>query len=153
MSFSSNNLNQYVSIAESEDEFTPQFDDDMRPRQRRRSVTSRQVFGRTVICAKTTFKRYGDYNWYRLYGDNEKGGYTYDGIPVKTPDGTTVYRGNFNLHTGRASNGCVTVWSDVKLGEKGYPHSDDYDKLKKLLDKTKPLNYKNSNYTGWLEVK
>ena len=95
----------------------------------------------------------GDYNWYRLYGDNEKGGYTYDGIPVKTPDRTTVYRGNFNLHTGRASNGCVTVWSDVKRGEKGYPHSDDYDKLKKLLDKTKPLKYKNSNYTGWLEVK
>lgn len=28
MSFSSNNLNQYVSIAESNDEFTPQFDDD-----------------------------------------------------------------------------------------------------------------------------
>jgi len=95
----------------------------------------------------------GDYNWYRLYGSNGKGGYSYNQIPVKAPDGTIVYRGGFNLHTGRASDGCVTVWSDVKRGAKGYPHSDDYDKLKTMLDKTKPLQYRNSSYTGWLEVK
>ena len=95
----------------------------------------------------------GDYNWYRLYGSNGKGGYTYNNIPVKTPTGVTVYRGGFNLHTGRMSDGCVTVWSDVSQGDAGYPHSDDYDKLKAILDKTKPLRYKNSNYAGWLEVK
>ena len=95
----------------------------------------------------------GDYNWYRLYGSNGKGGYTYNNIPVRTPTGEIVYRGGFNLHTGRASDGCVTVWSDVSQGDKGYPHSDDYDKLKDFLNKTKPLRYKNSNYTGWLVVK
>ena len=78
---------------------------------------------------------------------------TYNNIPVRTPTGKIVYRGGFNLHTGRASDGCVTVWSDVSQGDKGYPHSDDYDKLKDFLNKTKPLRYKNSNYTGWLVVK
>ena len=95
----------------------------------------------------------GDYNWYRLYGNNGSGGYEYEKFPVKAPNGTTVYRGRFNLHTGRASDGCVTVWSDVRRGDKGYPRSNDYDKLKRLLDKTKPLRYKNSDYSGWLEVK
>ena len=95
----------------------------------------------------------GDYNWYPLYGDNGQGGYSYPKFPVTTPNGTKVYRGGFNLHTGRASDGCVTVWSDIKRGDKGYPRSNDYDKLKRLLDKTKPLRYKNSNYSGWLEVK
>ena len=95
----------------------------------------------------------GDYNWYRLYGNNGSGGYEYEKFPVKAPNGTTVYRGRFNLHTGRTSDGCVTVWSDVRRGDKGYPRSNDYDKLKRLLDKTKPLRYKNSDYSGWLEVK
>jgi predicted GIY-YIG superfamily endonuclease len=49
--------------------------------------------------------------------------------------------------------GRVTVWSDVSHGEPGYPKSDDYNKLKEMLDKTKPLEYKDSGYSGWLEVK
>ena len=95
----------------------------------------------------------GDYNWYRLYGNNGEGGYSYNGIPVKGPDGQIVNRGGFNLHTGRESDGCITVWSDVSRDDGGYPHSDDFDKLKMLLDKTKPLRYNNSDFSGWLEVK
>ena len=96
---------------------------------------------------------HGDYSWYKLYGSNGKGGYDYRNIPVDAPGGTRVYRGGFNLHTGRRSNGCVTVWSDVNEGEEGYPHSDNYDKLKDVLDKTTPYQYKGSDYSGWLEVK
>ena len=114
--------------------------------------TGKYLIGLSYVPAQHSSDT-GDYNWYRLYGSNGKGGYTYNNIPVKTPAGATVYRGGFNLHTGRASDGCVTVWSDVSQGDKGYPHSDDYDKLKAILDKTKPLRYKNSNFTGWLEVK
>jgi RHS repeat-associated protein len=95
----------------------------------------------------------GDYDWYKLYGNNGKNGYSYNKIPVTAPDGTRVYRGGFNLHTGRASDGCVTVWSDVSRGDSEYPKSEDYNKLKSLLNKTKPLIYKGSGYTGWMEVK
>ena len=49
-------------------------------------------------------------------------------------------RGGFNLHTGRESDGCVTVWSDVSRGDSEYPKSEDYNKLKNLLNKTKPLH-------------
>lgn len=114
--------------------------------------TGKYLVGRSYVPTKHQGEE-GDYNWYRLYGNNGEGGCKYDKFPVKTPSGGIVYRGGFNLHTGRVSDGCVTVWSDVKRGEKGYPHSDDYDKLKRLLDKTKPLRYKNSDYSGWLEVK
>ena len=95
----------------------------------------------------------GDDNWYKLYGDNGNGGYSYSEIPVQTPKGETVMRGGFNLHTGRRSNGCLTIWSDIPEGTKDYPHSDDYEKLRDLLDSTKPLRYKNSYYSGWLEVR
>ena len=57
-----------------------------------------------------------------------------------------ILKGEWMLH------GKITP-SDVSQGDKGYPHSDDYDKLKDFLNKTKPLRYKNSNYTGWLVVK
>ena len=70
-----------------------------------------------------------------------------------SPNGMTVIRGGFNLHTGRRSNGCVTVWSDIGEEDDGYPHSNDFDKLREMLDKTRPLRYKDSNYSGWLEVK
>ena len=95
----------------------------------------------------------GDYNWYHLYGPNGEGGYSYSAIPVKAPNGMTVIRGGFNLHTGRRSDGCATVWSDIGEEDDGYPHSNDFDKLREMLDKTRPLRYKDSNYSGWLEVK
>jgi len=94
----------------------------------------------------------GDDWWYKLYGDNGSGGYSYTDIPVVAPDGIIHHRGGFNLHTGRASDGCVTVWSDVAQGDTGYPKSDDYNKLKAMLDKTKPLEYKGSKFSGWLQV-
>lgn len=95
---------------------------------------------------------HGDQNWYKLYGNNGSGGYSYTDIPVQGPMGTVI-RGGFNLHTGRRSNGCITVWSDVAESDEKYPHSDDYDKLRELLDNTEPYLYKNSGYSGWLEVK
>ena len=78
----------------------------------------------------------GGYNWYRLCGDNGKGGKSYESIPVKNPStGEVVCRGGFNLHTGRASDGCVTVWSEIAPGEKNYPQSEDYDKLSQFIEK------------------
>lgn len=78
----------------------------------------------------------GGYNWYRLCGDNGKGGKSYESIPVKNPStGEVVCRGGFKLHTGRASDGCVTVWSEIAPGEKNYPQSEDYDKLSQFIEK------------------
>ena len=96
----------------------------------------------------------GDSWWYHLYGPDGKGGYSYTDIPVRNPrTGETVHRGLFNLHTGRASDGCVTVMSDVDRSDPSYPKSKAYDRLKRLLDNTKPLRYKGSTYRGWLHVR
>ena len=96
----------------------------------------------------------GDNWWYRLYGDDGNGGYSFKEIPVRDPrTGKMVTRGYFNLHTGRASDGCITVWSDVARGETGYPKSKKYNSAKKLLDHTKPLKYNGSTYRGVIIVK
>ena len=42
--------------------------------------------------------------------------------------------------------GCASICEGA---EDGYA----YDDIGNLLDKTKPLRYKNSDYTGWMEVK
>ena len=42
--------------------------------------------------------------------------------------------------------GCASICEGAK---DGYA----YDNIGNLLDKTKPLRYKNSDYTGWMEVK
>ena len=80
----------------------------------------------------------GDWTWYPLYGDDGKGGKSQNYIPVKDPKtGEIVHRGGFYIHTGRASNGCVTIWSDVATGVSGYPKSKLYDELKKYIDASK----------------
>jgi len=97
----------------------------------------------------------GDYNWYRLYGPNGKGGYSYTEVPVRGPDGSLVIRGGFNLHTGSYSEGCITVESDTSWWNpfQTYPQRDDYVLLRQMLDNTKPLIYKGSKYRGRLTVK
>jgi hypothetical protein len=95
----------------------------------------------------------GDDWWYKLYGPDGSGGYSYQIIPVTDSKGATQKRGYFNLHTGRESDGCVTVTSDLGPADKGYPNSKDYDKIKHILDGTSRLKYKGSNYTGYLYVK
>ena len=101
----------------------------------------------------------GNYNWYPLYGDNGKGGKSYESIPVKNPNtGEVVCRGGFNLHTGRASDGCVTVWSEIALGEKNYPQSEDYDKLSQFIEKAGEPKFVNprkstDTYVGVLYVR
>ena len=94
----------------------------------------------------------GDNQWYRLYGENGSGGYSYASFPVATPSGGTVNRGRFNLHTGGASDGCVTVRSDVGFNDPSYPTSKAYDKIKEILDATEPYKYNNSTYRGFLTV-
>ena len=96
----------------------------------------------------------GDNHWYRLYGQDGTGKYRYDnpGTKVVGPRGETVYRDGMNLHCGLVSIGCVTVPSQVPHGHPEYPRSDDYDRLKKMLDDTKPLMYKGSPFSGWLAV-
>jgi hypothetical protein len=96
----------------------------------------------------------GDNTWFPLYGPNGKGGYSYSSIPVIDPtDGKIVMRGGFNLHTGRASDGCLTVWSDVPRGTYGYPHSTDFDHLRQLLLNTSTFSYKTGKFTGTVTVR
>lgn len=90
----------------------------------------------------------GDSQWYKLLGSNGKGGYTYN----KFDDGKGSTRGGINLHTGSISDGCLTVPSDVGMVDLHYPHSADYDKIKTLLDNTKPLEYKGQTFRGFLHV-
>ncbi len=93
----------------------------------------------------------GDQTWYHLYGPDGQGGYR-DKFPVRDPQGNIVYRDSINLHTGRASDGCVTVTSDVPHGP-DYPRSAQYNAIKALLNSTAPYPYKGSNYSGWLIVR
>jgi RHS repeat-associated protein len=95
----------------------------------------------------------GDDRWYKLYGSNGAGGYSYTQIPVKNPaTGGTTMRGGFNLHTGSLSLGCLTVLSDVDRNSPDYPRSDAYDRLKKLLDNTNPYMHNGDPYRGRLNV-
>ena len=97
----------------------------------------------------------GDNYWYPLYGRDGKGGYSSFEIPVSDPvSGSSVKRGQMYIHTGRASNGCVTVWSDVDHTNPKYPTSKGYDALKKFLNSTKPFEYKpGDTYLGHLYVR
>lgn len=88
----------------------------------------------------------GDAHWYKLYGGDGKGGFAYEQLDNG--------RGEFNLHTGRESDGCVTVWSDKEQSDTHYPQSKDYNKVKNFLDSTKPFEYKpGDTYKGILHVK
>ena len=104
-------------------------------------------------------QRGGNYNWYKLYGDNGMGGKSYTQVAVKNPEtGKIIYRGGFNLHTGQASNGCVTVWSDIDSTDSRYPQSKQYDHLEKFLDKCSTKKFvnprnPNDNYVGVLLVR
>jgi RHS repeat-associated protein len=92
--------------------------------------------------------------WYKLYGPDGNGGYSYSCIPVKNPlTGKVGCRNGFNLHTGLASDGCITVPSDIDNNDPNYPQSNDYDKIKDLLEKTKPFTYNNSNFKGKINVR
>lgn len=86
--------------------------------------------------------RGGDYEWFSLWGDNGAGGKSYDSTPVKNPKtGAVIARGYFNLHTGAASDGCITVSSDIPCGAPEYPHSSNYDRLKDFIQRgSEPLS-------------
>jgi hypothetical protein len=79
----------------------------------------------------------GNYQWNKLYGDDGNGGKSYRKVVVPKPGGGTVTRGGFNLHTGRASNGCITCRSDVGRNDPNYPQSKKYDKLQDFINKSK----------------
>jgi RHS repeat-associated protein len=97
----------------------------------------------------------GDYHWYRLYGPNGKGGYSYTEVPVRGSNGKVVIRGGFNLHTGSYSEGCITVESDTSWWNPltTYPQRAEYVQLRRMLDNTKPLVYKGYEYRGRLFVR
>jgi RHS repeat-associated protein len=82
----------------------------------------------------------GEWNWFPLYRiEGTKVIKDFKVANYKTGKLTNTIRGSFYLHTGRASNGCVTVWSveppkkDDKDNPK-YPQSPDFDKIKNLLN-------------------
>ena len=95
----------------------------------------------------------GDWNWYKLYGRNGSGGYSYTSVPVTDPSGRTITRGGFNLHVGLTSFGCVTIPSEVPNDDVNYPTSSRYTRLREILDGTTPLLYNRRPATGWLTVK
>jgi hypothetical protein len=86
----------------------------------------------------------GDADWYKLYGNDGKGGYNYEHMWNS--------RGVFNLHTGNRSNGCVSVPSDVQESDPVYPRSTEFDKVKGFLNPSKPFEYKGSTFKGVLHV-
>jgi RHS repeat-associated protein len=42
-------------------------------------------------------------------------------------------RHNFNFHSGRVSEGCVTVWSTLAKGQSGYPDSPTWENILSLI--------------------
>jgi hypothetical protein len=88
----------------------------------------------------------GDTQWYRLYGSDGHGGYSYEQLANG--------RGYLNLHTGLQTDGCVTAPSEVPQSDPKYPGSSKFNQLKQILDNTKPYEYKPGDfYRGWLHVK
>lgn len=78
----------------------------------------------------------GNDKWHKLYGDNGNGGKSYDKVRVLNPEtGKYEYRGGFNLHTGCASNGCVTIESEIEDDtDPEYPQSSEYDRLNEFIN-------------------
>jgi hypothetical protein len=96
----------------------------------------------------------GDDWWYPLYGPDGSGGYAHNRIPVWDPRSSDyIIRGQFNLHTGLTSWGCLTVPSDVEGGDARYPMSADYSAIKDMLNGTKPFIYKGSTFKGTIDVR
>jgi RHS repeat-associated protein len=88
----------------------------------------------------------GDWNWFPLYrNEGKKTESDFRVADYKTGKPTDIVRGGFYLHTGRASNGCVTVWS-VEPPQKGdknnpsYPQSPDFVRIKILLNNVNEKN-------------
>jgi len=79
--------------------------------------------------------------WYRLYGSNGQGGYSYNNVSVANPAGGTVQRGEFNLHRGSISLGCVTVTDDAS-----------WEGIENALNNTTPFTYNDSTYTAVMVV-
>lgn len=69
---------------------------------------------------------FGNYYWYELRPASGKDAYG---------------RSGFQLHAGTASAGCITVPSDISKGfglNPRYPFSKEFERIKRLLDNTKP---------------
>jgi hypothetical protein len=99
----------------------------------------------------------GNCAWYPLYGPDGQGGYSFRDIPVYDPSTgqSADTRGRFYLHTGRASDGCMTVWSEVDNTDLTYPTSKDFDAIQQLLENATPWLYPGDGtyYPGKLIVK
>ena len=95
----------------------------------------------------------GNNTWFKLYGPDGSGGYSYTTIPVPVPGGGSVNRGGCNLHTGLASNGCVTIPSTVPNSARNYPQSPSFNAIQQMLQSTSQLNCNGSNFRGWLNVR
>jgi hypothetical protein len=88
----------------------------------------------------------GTYWWYWLWAVNPRVG-PERGVYVPNPDGSISFdhpRTGMFLHVGSVSHGCITVPStqpascDGKTPNPYYPNSDDWNKLRQMLDNTKP---------------
>ncbi len=91
---------------------------------------------------------------YKILVPNGDGGWTYENGSITLPGGKVVHRGEFNLHAGRASDGCVTVRSDLAPGQPGYPDGENWERIRRLIDKTKRMSipHKKGHFSGWITV-
>ncbi len=94
----------------------------------------------------------GDYNWFRLYGNNGEGGKSYEKVVVKDPNtNKNVTRGAFNLHAGCFSEGCITVksttWPIATWWGSSYPQSADYKKLRDYINGGNKRPFRNPRKT------
>ncbi|MFZ6736056.1 RHS repeat-associated core domain-containing protein, partial [Undibacterium sp. Ji42W] len=93
--------------------------------------------------------------WYQLLSPDGKGNYDYRNCRnVKNPEtGEMECRRFFNIHNDLRSDGCVTVPSTVGEDDSNFPYSEQFEALKNLLNKTKPLVKNGKTYRGWLHVR
>jgi hypothetical protein len=112
--------------------------------------------GEYLIGNKYQYDKYvkdhpgGEHDWYRLYHKGKDGKWRWN--ELKDKNGNVIERGDFLLHTGLDSDGCITIPSEVPQTDSGYPRSRDFAKIKKLLDNTaqKPIdpNRPDDQYIG-----
>jgi hypothetical protein len=67
--------------------------------------------------------------------------------------GRTEKRTEFYIHPGLVSQGCVTMKSDIRKGEEGYPGSKDFNTLLDIYNKTSTLTINGREVRGELIVK
>lgn len=94
----------------------------------------------------------GNYYWNKLYRWDD-GKEPSAEFYIKDRNGKWVKRSGLYMHTGRVSDGCVTVKSDRDKDHwLTYPQNSDWERAQEMMDKTKPRVVNGQSYRGTLYV-